>query len=65
VPQVEAGRVKHGFTDLEKLRLLDREREDIEGESVKQKRDGVDAWLSRINDSQAQPSGMRCGTDRR
>jgi hypothetical protein len=42
---------------------LDREREDIEGESVKQKRDGVDAWLSRINDSQAQPSGMQYPPD--
>jgi hypothetical protein len=46
-----------------KLQLLDREREFREGKNVKQKMNSVNAWFSRENDSQAQPSGMQYPPD--
>jgi hypothetical protein len=62
--EVKAGRVKHGFTKLEQLQILDGEGEFPEAKNVTQKRtDRVNGWLMRENDLQAQPSGMQCSRD--
>jgi hypothetical protein len=62
--EVKAGRVKHEFTKLEQLQLLDSERESLEAKNATQKMtDRVNGWLRRENDPQAQPGGMQYHPD--
>lgn len=55
---MEDGIVEHKFTpqDLMTLALLDRDEDLREGASGRQPMGGVDAWLSRKDDPQAQPT---------
>ncbi|KAK3366389.1 hypothetical protein B0H63DRAFT_89486 [Podospora didyma] len=59
--EVEGGIVEHKFTpeDLMRLALLECDQNFREGASGRERMGGVDAWLSRENDLQAQPSGTR------